>query len=84
LKGVSIIQRSDRADDQSIIFKKTTTSSTTTSSTTTTTDTDQEDETPSTNKIDTINTYLRQVFPEQFILNEIVRTIDGKDLSRSR
>jgi len=79
LKGVSIIQRSDRADDQSIIFKKTTTTNTTT-----TTDTDQEDETPSTNKIDTINAYLRQVFPEQFILNEIVRTIDGKDLSRSR
>jgi hypothetical protein len=49
------------------------------------TDTDQDDTgTKTESKLDTINTYLRQVFPEQFILDEIIGTIDNKELKRAR
>lgn len=78
LTGISIIKRTDWIQDESIIFKAKTTQTTSTSS-------EEKDDTPSTpSKTQIANTYLRQVFPEQFILDEIINKVDGKELSRSR
>lgn len=78
LTGIQIIPRSSWIENESIIFKKPATSGTIVS--------DQEDESTSISidKGVIINNYLRQVFPEQFILDEIIKTINGKDLHRSR
>ncbi len=78
LPGISIIKRSTWIDNESIIFKKS-------SQTATNTDSDAESNIPTApTKIDTINEHLKTIFPEQVLLNGIIRQIEGKDLLWSR
>lgn len=81
LPGIDIIPRNYWITDQSIIFE------TPKEENTNWTDSDQKGEstTPSTaDKTTTINSYLRQVFPEQFILDDIIHSVDNQVLKRSR
>jgi len=77
LPWINIIKRADWITDQSIIFKKQ-------SSIPVNTDTDEDNPIKTASKIDIINKHLVTVFPEQVLLDGIIKQIDGKDLLRSR
>lgn len=78
LSGITIITRSTRINDESIIYKRVTT--------TTTGSQDNEDEetikTPTKGNI--INSYLKTTFPDQVLIDGIISQINGKSLIRSR
>lgn len=80
LPGITLIKRSQWISDESLIYKKNISASTNT------TDTD-ETESVTTNtltKAQTINNYLSTVFPEQVLLNGIIKQVNGQELLRSR
>lgn len=83
LPWVNIIKRENWINDSSILYKKQTTENNITINT----DTDDTDiiTSPTTlTKTQTINSYLSTVFPEQVLLNGIIRQINWQDLIRSR
>ena len=80
LPGITLIKRSQWISDESLIYKKNT------SVVPNITDTDETESVVSNTltKAQTINSYLSTVFPEQVLLNGIIRQVNGQELLRSR
>lgn len=81
LPWINIIKRTDWVTDSSLLFKKTTSPSTPVN-----TDTDETDivEPIALTKNQTITSYLKTVFPEQVLLNGIIKQVNGKELNRAQ
>ncbi len=78
LSWISLIKRNNWIDNESIIYKKP-------SQVITDTDSDAEsNKQTEPTKIEKINTYLKNTFPEQILIDGIIRQINWKDLIWSR